>query len=109
MTVTNKSASIKHQVRSAHDWVFQDAGNGINVAKIIDGSTGAQTSGTEIIENSRRVASALLSRKVGSEAVVAVALPNLPVVAEIALGVFSSGCPLAIMVKVALPPVAVVA
>ncbi|MBT4126976.1 MAG: AMP-binding protein [Chloroflexi bacterium] len=97
MTVTNKSASIKHQVRSAHDWVFQDAGNGINVAKIIDGSTGAQTSGTEIIENSRRVASALLSRKVGSEAVVAVALPNLPVVAEIALGVFSSGCTLAML------------
>lgn len=103
MTVTNKPVSSEYQVSSVHDWVFQAGADGVNLAKIIDGSTGAQTSGREIIENSRRIASALISRELGTEAVVAVALPNLPNVAEIALGVFSSGCTLA-MLNPKLPP-----
>jgi acyl-CoA synthetase (AMP-forming)/AMP-acid ligase II len=97
MTITNESRSSKNKVSSVHDWVYQAGSDGINLAKIIDGSTGAQTSGTAIIENSRQVASALISRELKPETVVAVALPNLPVVAEIALGVFSSGCTLAML------------
>ena len=97
MTITNESRSSKNKVSSVHDWVYQAGSDGISLAKIIDGSTGAQTSGTAIIENSRQVASALISRELKPETVVAVALPNLPVVAEIALGVFSSGCTLAML------------
>ena len=103
MTTTNENKLPDRRTLTAHDWVLQDADNGINLAKIIDGSTGVETSGAAIIENSRNVASALISRELGPEAVVAVALPNLPVVAEIALGVFLSVCTLA-MLNPKLPP-----
>lgn len=105
MTTTNKNKLSDRRILTTHDWILQDADNGINLAKIIDGSTGAETSGAAIIENSLRVASALISRKLGTEAVVAVALPNLPVVAEIALGVFSSGCTLAMLNPMLAPEV----
>jgi len=97
MTVTNNYVPPKNQVSNVHEWVFQAGLDGINLARIIDGSTGVETSGSAIIEDSRRVASALISRELGTEAVVAVALPNLTVVAEIALGVLSSGCALAML------------
>jgi acyl-CoA synthetase (AMP-forming)/AMP-acid ligase II len=97
MTIANENKMSNRRTLGVHEWVFEDADTGINLAKIIDGSTGAQTSGAAIVENSRRVASALISRKFKSETVIAVALPNLAVVAEIVLGVFSSGCTLAML------------
>ena len=103
MTEANQITSIERQAGTVHDWTTAAPADGIERAPLINGTTGAEISGETIIENSRRVASALLSRNLGAEAVVAVALPNMPVIAEIVLGVFSSGCTLA-MLNPALPP-----